>query len=122
MLRIALRNNDKAGVDDALRFYSAPSKRISTDKTRLSNASSNELSTPLHLAIQCAPTAMVEYIVLKGVVDLSAKNKNGNTALHLAAIQGREDVVELLLEQPDIDDSIANHDGKQLIKRLSISS
>jgi len=57
---------------------------------------------------------MVAYVLSKEVVDLSAKNRSGNTALHLAALQGRDDVVELLLDQQDIDDSITNHEGKQV--------
>jgi ankyrin repeat protein len=57
---------------------------------------------------------MVEYLLSKHKVDLSAKNRLGNTALHLAALQGRDDVVDLLLQQPDIDDSLLNHNGKQV--------
>ena len=72
------------------------------------------MTTPLHLAVQCAPTSMVEYVVSQGKVDLSAKTKHGNTALHLAAMQGRDDVVDLILQQPNIDDSLTNHDGKQV--------
>lgn len=57
---------------------------------------------------------MVEYLLSQHKVDLSAKNRQGNTALHLAASQGRDDVVDLLLQQPDIDDSLLNHNGKQV--------
>ena len=57
---------------------------------------------------------MVEYVISTKKVDLSARNRQGNTALHLAAMQGRDDVVDLLLQQPDIDDSLTNHDGKQV--------
>jgi oxysterol-binding protein 1 len=95
-------------------------KRVSTEKPRQSGGFSSELSTPLHLAVQCAPSSMVAYVISKGVVEVSARNKAGNTALHLAAIQGREDVVELLLDQPDMDDSIANNDGKQVKPRNHI--
>jgi len=58
---------------------------------------------------------MVEYVLSKHTLDLSAKNRVGNTALHLAALQGRDDVVDLLLQQPDIDDSMVNHEGKQVL-------
>ena len=57
---------------------------------------------------------MVDYLLSKHKIDLFAKNRQGNTALHLAAAQGRDDVVNLLLQQPDIDDAIVNHDGKQV--------
>jgi ankyrin repeat protein len=58
---------------------------------------------------------MVEYLLSTHKLDLSAKNKQGYTALHLAALQGRDDVVELLLQREDIDDSIVGYDGKQVI-------
>jgi oxysterol-binding protein 1 len=111
----ALRANDRAAVDDALQLYAATQKRQSSEKGRPSMSSTGDATTPLHLAVQCAPTSMVEYIVSQGKVDLSAKSKQGNTALHLVASQGREDVVEILLQHPDIDDSLANHEGKQVI-------
>lgn len=57
---------------------------------------------------------MVEYVISTGKIDLSAKNRLGNTALHLAALQGRDDVVDVLLQQLDIDDSVVNHEGKQV--------
>jgi len=100
-------------VDDALKAYAAPTKRQSSEKGRQSSGSSNEVATPLHLAVQCAPTSMVEHVLSQGKIDLSAKNRLGNTALHLAALQGRDDVVDLLLAEPEIDDSIVNQDGKQ---------
>jgi oxysterol-binding protein 1 len=110
----ALRANDKAGVNDALKSYISSFKRPSLEKNRQATTSGNEIATPLHLAVQCAPTAMVEYIISKGIVDLRAKYKHGNTALHFAAMQGREDVVELLLREPDVDDTATNNQGKQV--------
>jgi hypothetical protein len=108
----ALRANDKSGVDEALKSYSATPKRPSSEKGRQST--SVDLATPLHLAVQCASLAMVDYVISTKKVDLSARNRQGNTALHLAAIQGRDDVVDLLLQQPDLDDSLTNHEGKQV--------
>lgn len=111
---LALRTNDKTGVDDALRNYSTHQRQPSSERSRQSSSSLNELATPLHLAVQCAPTSMIEYVLSKQKIDLSAKNRHGSTALHLAAAQGRDDVVDLLLQQPDIDDSIVNFEGKQV--------
>jgi oxysterol-binding protein 1 len=111
---LALRTNDKAGVDDALKNYSTHQRQPSSERSRQSSSASNEPATPLHLAVQCAPASIIEYILSKHKVDLSAKNRHGNTALHVAAAQGREDVVDLLLQQPDIDDSLVNHEGKQV--------
>ena len=111
---LALRANDREGVDDALRSFMTPMKRLSYDKNRPGATTTYEVATPLHLAVQCAPTSMVEYILSKRKGDLLARDKRGNTVLHLAAHQGRDDVVALLLQEPDIDDSIANNEGKQV--------
>jgi hypothetical protein len=68
----------------------------------------------LHLAIQCAEQQVVEYVLSDGAgtIDINARDKDGNTALHLAAQSGRGQVVKLLLDQPGINDSIANYQGR----------
>jgi len=98
-----------------------PMKRMSLDKNRPGGPTTYDVATPLHLAVQCAPTSMVEYILSKRKGDLSARDKRGNTALHLAAQQGRDDVVMLLLQEPDIDDSVANNEGKQVSIRYEMT-
>lgn len=57
---------------------------------------------------------MVEYVLSDGAgtIDINARDKDGNTALHIAAQQGRGHVVKLLLEQPGINDSIPNYQGR----------
>jgi oxysterol-binding protein 1 len=73
-----------------------------------------EDTTILHLAIQCAEMPVVEYVLSDGVgcIDVNAKDKDGNTPLHIAASQGRGHMVRLLLEQDDINDSIPNYQGR----------
>lgn len=73
-----------------------------------------EDTTILHLAIQCADLPIVEHVLADtaDVVDVNAKDKDGNTPLHIAASQGRGQVVRLLLEQPHVNDSILNYQGK----------
>ena len=100
----ALRNGDTAQISKSLREASDGS-----------NASGNlEDTTILHLAIQCAELPVVEYVLSDGAaaIDVNAKDKDGNTPLHIAASQGRGQIVRLLLEQPGINDSIANYQGK----------
>jgi ankyrin repeat protein len=41
---------------------------------------------------------------------------SGTTALHLAASLGRADVVKVLLEQPDIDDTIKDFQGRTCLE------
>ena len=42
----------------------------------------------------------------------TAYAQNGNTPLHVAALNGQTEIVKLLLEQPGIDKTIKNNDGK----------
>ena len=53
-------------------------------------------TTSLHLAIQQAPLNEIENILMLGI-PIDAQNKDGHTALHLAAFYERLDVVELLV-------------------------
>ncbi len=57
---------------------------------------------------------MVEYVLSDGVgsIDINTRDRDGNTPLHLAAIQGRSQVVKMLLERKDINDAIANNQGR----------
>ncbi|KAG0651367.1 Oxysterol-binding, partial [Hyphodiscus hymeniophilus] len=109
----ALRSGDTASISKAIR---------ETDPTRVSVSSTSgsgstgglEDTSILHLAIQCAEQPVVEYVLSDGAgtIDINARDKDGNTALHLAAQQGRGHVVRLLLEQPGVNDSIPNYQGR----------
>lgn len=107
----ALRSGDTASISKAIR---------ECDGTRVSTPSVNgpsgglEGTTILHLAIQCSELPVVEYVLSDGAgtIDVNARDKEGNTPLHLAAAQGRGQIVRLLLEQPGINDSIANYQGR----------
>ncbi|CAG8956919.1 hypothetical protein HYFRA_00011968 [Hymenoscyphus fraxineus] len=111
----ALRSGDTASISKALRETDASAHRMSTSTVSGVGASGAlEDTTILHLAIQCAEHPVIEYILSDGAgsIDVNARDKEGNTALHLAAQQGRGPAVRLLLEQEGINDSIANYHGR----------
>jgi hypothetical protein len=87
---------------------------MSISSAAAAGGSGLEDTSILHLAIQCAELPVVEYVLSDGAgtIDINARDKEGNTALHLAAQQGRGQIVRLLLEQPGINDSIANFQGR----------
>ncbi|KAI6782539.1 Oxysterol-binding proteinc-like protein [Emericellopsis cladophorae] len=109
----SLRSGDTASISKAIRDTSEGGPRASTSS--LSGGSGGlEDTTILHLAIQCAEFPVVEYVLSDGLnsLDVNARDKDGNTPLHVAAAQGRTAVVKLLLEQKDINDAMANAHGQ----------
>lgn len=117
----ALRSGDTAYITKAIRETSDPGgARASISSFATASAAGAAAggglddTTVLHLAIQCAEFAVVEYVLSDGagLIDVNARDKDGNTALHLAAAQGRTQVVRLLLEQKEINDSLPNGQGR----------
>lgn len=104
----ALRSGDTAAISRTIR--DTESGRASTSST----AGMLEDTTVLHLAIQCAELPVVEYVLSEGAssIDINARDKEGNTALHLVALQNRTPLVRLLLDTPGINDSILNYQGR----------
>ncbi|KAI1505921.1 oxysterol-binding protein [Biscogniauxia marginata] len=110
----ALRSGNTAAISKAIRETSETSPRASTSSHTIANGGPLEDTTVLHLAIQCAEYDVVEYVLSNGsgYIDINARDKDGNVPLHIAAAQGRGPVVRLLMEQKDINDAVANNQGK----------
>jgi hypothetical protein len=93
----ALRNGDTAAISRAAK---------GDDNMRL------EGTSILHLAIQCAELAVIEFVLSQQAADVNARDRDGNTPLHVAAQLGRVPVVKLLLDQKDVNDAVTNYQGK----------
>ncbi|APA11962.1 hypothetical protein SS1G_05524 [Sclerotinia sclerotiorum 1980 UF-70] len=107
----ALKNGDTAAISKAIRESDGSRMSISSRATVSTNL---EDTTILHLAIQCAEQQVIEYVLSDGAgtIDVNARDRDGNTAIHLAASLGRGPIVRLLLEQPGINDSLPNYAGR----------
>lgn len=110
----ALRSGDTASISKAIRETSEGGPRTSISSINTLSGAGLDDTTILHLAIQCAEYPVVEYVLSDGAgsIDINARDKDGNTPLHTAAVQGRTQVVRLLLDQKDINDAIANNQGR----------
>ncbi|KAK8075047.1 Oxysterol-binding protein [Apiospora hydei] len=110
----ALRSGNTAAISRAIRETSENANRASISSVSTAIIGPLEDTTVLHLAIQCAEGDVIEYVLSDGagVIDINARDKDGNLPLHIAATQGRASVVRLLLEQKDINDAITNNQGK----------
>lgn len=110
----ALRNGDTASISKAIRECGEGEGRKSTSSRSSGHVGGLEDTTILHLAIQCAELPVIEYVLSDGAgtIDINARDREGCTPLHIAAAQGRSQVVRLLLDQEGINDAIANYNGK----------
>jgi hypothetical protein len=113
----SLRNGDTAAISKAIREQSAPAGE-EQDSSSLQLPGRSEGTSILHLAIQCAELPVIEFVLSNAtpgpdsVIDVNGRDRDGNTPLHLAATLGRVQVVRMLLDQPNVNDSITNYSGQ----------
>jgi hypothetical protein len=110
----ALRSGDTKAISKAIReTYEPPANAPRPSISTMSGGPLDD-TTVLHLAIQCAELPVVEFVLSNAHIglDINARDKDGNTPLHVAAMGGRTPVVKLLLDLKDVNDAIPNHQGK----------
>ncbi|KAJ5605090.1 hypothetical protein N7510_010244 [Penicillium lagena] len=73
-------------------------------------------TTALHLALQCAEPEVVEFVLSSADdEDINARDRDGNTPLHLAAQLGRVPLVRDLLSRSSVNDAIINYRGQMAL-------
>ena len=117
-----LRSADSAAIAKAVTETSTiPTISEDLEKGAAAGTGTLEGTTILHLAIQCADPSVLEQIlsVAKGTpgasIDINARDRDGNTPLHIAAMLGRPTTVRLLLDQQDINDSLLNYQNRSAL-------
>ncbi|PWW74560.1 hypothetical protein C7212DRAFT_298546, partial [Tuber magnatum] len=65
-------------------------------------------------------TAVVELLLADPRVQVNLRDGNGDTALHLAANQGHEESVALLLAHRDINANVPNNSGRSVKSLASV--
>ncbi|KAK9473185.1 Oxysterol-binding protein-domain-containing protein [Dipodascopsis tothii] len=112
----ALRSNDTAYLTQVLAAPTEETEAGARTSRTLPNAA--DVAALLHLAVQGGSAETVEFILKANhpLVSVNSQDADGNTPLHLAAAQGRADVVSVLMQQPEINDTVANNAGKQAVE------
>ena len=85
------------------------------------NAINQDGNTPLHLACQIGTLEICEEI-LKTSCNINIKNKNGDTPLFIACKYCHFDILQLLINEPEIEINESNNDGDTLLHILCRSS
>lgn len=109
-LLAALRSGDPALIHPFL-------TEIGKDRRASLESSAEGIDTAaaaLHLAIHCASISTIQMLLSHRAISPNGIHPPGmgTTPLHLAASLGRADVVSLLLEQENIDDTIRDAQGR----------
>ncbi|KIJ64051.1 hypothetical protein HYDPIDRAFT_112576 [Hydnomerulius pinastri MD-312] len=103
----ALRNGDPALIHPFL-------AEIGKERRRSVDGDLNTGAAALHLAIRCASVDTVQLLLSHRAISPNGVHPpgSGTTALHLAASLGRADIISVLLEQPGIDDTLRDAQGR----------
>jgi hypothetical protein len=111
-----LRNNDTSKLLDLIKQID--NNNNNNNNNNQSNYDLIKLKNELLLfAVQVGPLSIVKYIIENNLIDdINSQDLDGNTALHLAAISNRNDIVEYLMKNPNINDCLYNKDLKQPIQ------
>lgn len=76
--------------------------------------------TPLIMACRSGQLEIADKLVMWAGADIHKKNKSTNTALHLAALKGRTEIVRMLIET-GADIHAQNHEGDTPLMKAAVN-
>ncbi|KAH7920399.1 hypothetical protein BV22DRAFT_1039916 [Leucogyrophana mollusca] len=103
----ALRSGDPALIHPFL-------AEIGKERRKSVDGDLNTGAAALHLAVRCASAETVQLLLSHRAISPNGIHPpgSGTSPLHLAASLGRSDIVNILLEQPGIDDTLRDNNGR----------
>jgi hypothetical protein len=115
----ALQSGNTAAIQKAIRESDEETALSRTSTSSGVNGNSKtDKNAILRLAVQIAEPPVIEFVLSNIATStdpsagINAKDREGNTPLHLASKLGRPSIVRMLLQQPGINDAVANYKGE----------
>ena len=102
--------NEACKENDLGKIYSIAGKHLAAckkmKKGKLQGIYEEEVYMPLHIAVFCGNTSIVEFLINSDFIDKDAKDSENNAPIHNAAFEGEWEIVKLLIEKYKIDPTI----------------
>ncbi|KAJ1513129.1 hypothetical protein HMI54_005165 [Coelomomyces lativittatus] len=108
----ALRSGDLTAISKIIHHLKTHFP-FAEGKLQFDQTLNEKLGSPLYLSIGMAPSSCIEWLIKQQLVDINETHQQtGETPLHLASKHGRVDILDLLLHQKNINDTILDKQGK----------
>ncbi|ORY80039.1 Oxysterol-binding protein-domain-containing protein [Protomyces lactucae-debilis] len=104
--------SETVGVNESIKSYRFLEALRVGDLQEIDKHFDESAIPPTILAVQCADAKTFSYVLNKDE-DVNARDAHGNTALHHAVQLGRSEIVDILMDHPEINDTVQNDERKQ---------
>ncbi|MCL1078118.1 hypothetical protein D5R81_09455 [Parashewanella spongiae] len=96
---------------------------VASNKKKLLNTANGQKMYPVHIAVAGGQLLSAQFLLSQRSIDVNKKNKEGNTALHLAVQNRNIEMVKLILESNNkVDFNIKNKQQRTVLQEAVIES